>query len=201
MQVAQAVGVSLADETDKDKAFRASHQGKVFGISYDLERWVWSLSEDKLVPLVISLSHIKESDTVENGTIMSVNGKLNHYMWLVPGGPWQRGFLIRLQDSTKPPTERFKVDVMAKEQASWWLTNLRAACEESKILDPRPMGSMVPIHVYTDAAGGDASKIKNGAGAFIPPSHWAYMPWPELIRDNRGNVENVGFAHKLCSIE
>ena len=53
--VASKVGVSLADETDRDKAFRASHTGKVFGITYDLKRWVWHLSDDKLVPILISL--------------------------------------------------------------------------------------------------------------------------------------------------
>ena len=54
-EVAGRVGVSLADETDVDKAFPATHKGKVFGITYDLEAWVWSLSEDKLTPLVLML--------------------------------------------------------------------------------------------------------------------------------------------------
>ena len=41
-QLAGQLGVSLADESDPDKAFETSSTGKVFGISYDLERWVWS---------------------------------------------------------------------------------------------------------------------------------------------------------------
>merc|ERR1711954_400660 len=38
--ICSEIGVSLADESDKDKAFRASHTGTVLGISYDLKRWV-----------------------------------------------------------------------------------------------------------------------------------------------------------------
>ena len=63
------------------------------------------------------------------------------------------------------------------------------------------MGRMNPIHVYTDAAGGDPTKIKNGIGSFTPPEDWCYVPWPEIIRVNRSNSDGVKFAHKLCSLE
>ena len=200
-EVAEFIGVSLADESDQDKAFRASSTGKVFGISYDLRRWVWSLSNDKLIPILITLDKIKKGGRVDNGSIMSLNGKLNHYMWLVPNGPWQRGFLLNMQDSTKPSGHFVEINPLAQEQASWWSQNIRAACEESDILDPRPMGSMLPIEVFTDAAGGDAGKIRNGMGGFIPPHHWFYMPWPQLIRDNRENSLGTRFANKLCTLE
>ena len=68
----------MADEADPDKAFRAASIGKVFGISYDLERWVWYISDDKLIPLLISLSDVKENSKIGNGHMMSLNGKLNH---------------------------------------------------------------------------------------------------------------------------
>ena len=105
--------MSLADETDIDKAFRASSLGKVFGITYDLERWVWRLSDDKLIPIILALNQIKEADMIDNGTVMSLNGKLNHYMWLVPNGPWQRGHLLKLQDSTKSSGHQIPVDDLA----------------------------------------------------------------------------------------
>ena len=200
-EVAERVGVSLADETDVDKAFPASHKGKVLGITYDLENWVWSLSEDKLTPLVHMLNEIITNDTVENRLAMSLNGKLNHYMWLVDGGPWQRGFLLRLQCELKPPGYRVKVDKLAKDQARWWIVSLRAGAEVSRIPDPRGMGSMDPVIVFTDAAGGDSSKIKNGIGGFCPPNDWFYMPWSDLIRTNRPNTDGTKFAHKMCSLE
>ena len=122
-------------------------------------------------------------------------------MWLVPSGPWQLSFLLRLQDSLKPPGAKIEMTKAAREQMTWWLVNLQAAREESKILDPRPMGSMNPVHIYTDAAGGDAGSIRNGIGGFTPPHEWFYMPWPQLIRDNRANTDGVKFAHKMCSLE
>ena len=111
--------------------------------------------------------------------MMSLNGCLNHYMWLVPGGQWQRGFLLRLQDSLKPHGFMFEIPETVKLQAAWWTTHLRAAKEESSIVDPRPMGRMNPVQIYTDAAGGDPNKIKNGIGCYTPPKKWCYMLlWP-----------------------
>ena len=45
--VCKEVGVSLADESDPDKAFNASHVGKVLGIMHDIREWMWWLSPDK----------------------------------------------------------------------------------------------------------------------------------------------------------
>ena len=57
-QIAEELGVRLADESDKDKAFRSSNEGKVFGILYDLQRWVWWISEDKLLPILYALQEV-----------------------------------------------------------------------------------------------------------------------------------------------
>ena len=200
-QICQEIGVSLADESDRDKAFSASHYGKVLGIEYDLRRWVWRIPQDKLTPLLWMLEEVVKNTHIENHLAMSLNGKLNHYMWLVPHGPWQRGFLLRLQISSKPPTYKVKVSALAKEQASWWSVNLRAATKESTIMDPREMGSMDPVMVFTDAAGGNAAKLRNGAGSFCPPNDWCYMPWTPLIRENRPNTLGTKFANKMCCLE
>ena len=63
------------------------------------------------------------------------------------------------------------------------------------------MGSMDPVLVFTDAAGGNAAKIRNGAGGFIPPRDWCYMPWTPLIRENRPNTLGTKFASKMCCLE
>ena len=108
---------------------------------------------------------------------------------------------MKLQNATKPPTHIIKITTQAKDQALWWLGNIKAATEDSTILDPRHMESMRPVHIFSDAAGGDASNIKNGIGAFTPQHHWIYMPWPPIIRDNRMNSEGTRFANKLCTLE
>ena len=101
----------------------------------------------------------------------------------------------------KPPTQKIEVTALAREQAVWWSTNLKAASLESIILDPRQMGSMSPVLVYSDAAGGNAAKLRNGAGSFCPPASWCYMPWPALIRENRENSLGTKFANKMCCLE
>ena len=200
-EVAEKVGVSLAEESDVDKAFSATPCGKVLGVMYDLRRWVWWLSDDKLVPLILMLVKVRDSEVVENGFMMSLNGKLNHYMWLVPGGLWQRGFLLRLQDSKGGAGMNFMVFDLARLQAAWWVENIRAATVESRIPDMRSMSCMLPINVYTDAAGGAEGKLKNGVGGFCPPNDWFYMPWPRIIREGRSNSLGVKFSHKLCCLE
>ena len=110
----------LADESDPGKAFNTSPTGVVLGVEYDLDRWQWWLPENKLVPLVLKLAAIRDSDSVKNSVMLSVNGKLNHYMWLVPGGPWQRGFLLSLQDAGASGSVEFKVNDLARRQAGYW---------------------------------------------------------------------------------
>ena len=66
---------------------------------------------------------------------------------------------------------------------------------------PRIMGCMSQVLVFTDAAGGNASELSNGAGTFCPPFDWSYMPRPALIRENRPNSLGIKFANKLCCLE
>ena len=135
--ISNSLGVSLADESDPDKAFNATHTGKVLGIMYDLKEWRWWLTEDKLIPILSLLTKVSQDEQVKNGEMMTLNGKLNHYMHLVPGGCWQRGFLLKLNDSREPHGVCFKVPELAREQADWWLMHIKAAQVESSILDPR----------------------------------------------------------------
>ena len=63
------------------------------------------------------------------------------------------------------------------------------------------METICPVYVYSDAAGEDIGKIKNGIGGLIPPLDWMYMNWPSLIREKRENSQGGKFAHRLCSLE
>ena len=200
-EIADKVGVSLADGSDPEKAFSCTSKGRVLGISYDLERWVWWLADDKLTPLLHMLDKVKKGGEVSNSHMMTLLGKINHYMALVPHGQWQRGFLLPLQSSLLPPVFMWTVSELARAQADWWLRNLRAAAIESTILDFRPMASMIRKIAFTDAAGGAEGKIKNGVGCFSPPSSWAYMPWPATIRNNIPTSLGVRFANKLSALE
>jgi hypothetical protein len=199
--IASRVGVSLADGSDPEKAFSPTHAGRVLGISYDLRKWLWWLADDKLVPLLHMLKRVKDSEEVSNGFMQSLVGKLNHYMFLVWGGQWQRGFLLQLQDSRLPSVFMWLVSDLARLQAEWWLLNMRAATVATSIQDMRPMETMNAKTVYTDAAGGAEGKKKNGVGCYHPPKNWFYMPWPQLIRYNTPTSLGVRFASKLSALE
>ena len=200
-EVAARVGVLLADESDVDKAFGATHTGKVLGITYNLQSWTGWITDDKLSPLLNMLGTIVASEVVSNGLMLSLNGKLNHYMWLVPGGAWQRGFLLQMQDAGQSHGTEFCVTDLARVQAEWWIINLRVATEYFPLPDPRPMSRMGVKKVFSDAAGGTEAKIANGVGGVCYPSMWFYMPWPDTVRKNLCNSLGVRFANKLSCLE
>ena len=147
------------------------------------------------------LAKVRDSKVISNEHMMSLNGKLNHYMWLAQSGPGQRGFLLQLQDSRAPGNLMFGVSDLVREQANWWIHNLRVAATESSIRDPQPISSMLARPCFTDAAGGSQGKAKSGAGGFCPPHNWFYMPWPKIIQENRQNSLGVRFSQKLCMLE
>ena len=95
----------------------------------------------------------------------------------------------------------FKVPELAREQTDWWLMHSEASKVESSILDQRDHYRMDPVEIFAVAAGGESLRLKNGAGGFCPPESWFYIPWPQLIRDNRENSEGVRFKHKLSCLE
>ena len=63
----------------------------------------------------------------------------------------------------------FEVSDTARTQAAWWVSNLRAAREESRIFDPRDHHRMNPVQIFTDAAGGNARNIESLARGLLPP--------------------------------
>ena len=64
-----------------------------------------------------------------------------------------------------------KITHQARDQAMWRLGNIRAATENSTIMNPRTMEMMGPVHILSNDAGRDAGNIKNGIGAFTPQNH------------------------------
>ena len=46
--ICQRVGVKLAPETDKEKAFSCETRGTVLGVIYDSISWSWNLDSEKI---------------------------------------------------------------------------------------------------------------------------------------------------------
>ena len=84
---------------DKNKTFGTSSTGKVLEILCVQEKLTWTVSVEKLTPLVLMLSHVKNTGGIEKVYMMSLNGCFYHYMLLVQDGTGQRSFLLKMQNS------------------------------------------------------------------------------------------------------
>jgi hypothetical protein len=47
-EVAQKIGVQLADRSDPEKTFGPCKRGTKLGVHYDTESWTWSIPAEKL---------------------------------------------------------------------------------------------------------------------------------------------------------
>ena len=195
-KVAKEMGVKLASRDDPDKSFGPQDEGKVLGLMYNLKKFTWWIDQRKYAELMGLLDMVVNSVIVKNELVLALMGKINHMMWVVEDGPWQRGFLMKLGDSGKPGHIEMVVSALARKQADWWMRNLRAAVKHSLILDTRLMMRSSRIRAWCDAAGGVEEKVKNGVGGVIDGGFWWYCPWPQNIRGNYCNRRGVRFAHK-----
>lgn len=59
-KVAKKIGVQVADETDPDKCFKSTNEGKVLGIMYNLHTWTCWIPEDKLIPILYLLAEVRD---------------------------------------------------------------------------------------------------------------------------------------------
>ena len=83
--------MSLADRSDKDKSFAPSTTGKVLGVDYDTENFSWTIRQDKMTRILLMLKEAVDSETISVEHMLSLKGKLIHYMFLVPGGMYRLG--------------------------------------------------------------------------------------------------------------
>ena len=85
-ELAAKVGVSLASEDNKSKAFGPSTVGEVLGLDYDSEKGRNWIPQDKSARLIRELCEIMDMKGATNEDWMKVSGKLNHYHPLVKNG-------------------------------------------------------------------------------------------------------------------
>ena len=204
-KVCAEVGVKLAPEGDKDKAFPPDTVGTILGIEYDTVKFQWRIPRVKASYITQTLYKIIDGDTVTNGEIMKLSGRLDHYYPLVPGGKFERFWISRLSDSLKPKHMPVQPDRLAMSQARWWVWNVTASLEWNTIPDVRDLRPAHYIPLFPDAAGGSDQNIALGFGGCIWTERgtipWCYLPWPELIREDRKNRWGMKFARKLSVLE
>ena len=203
------IGVRLASPEDgPGKTFSVCQKGEVLGIDYDLTNWTWNIPEAKMLRLLQDVKLIAESKHVSEGHLEMVAGKLNHYHPVVPGGKWERSWILRLLKVATWTKEDAKVDGASREQAQWWIAALQTCAGGTRIPDPRNFMAAAAWDVYTDAAGaGDWGEKTPGMGGVtwnLPTPTcmaWTQWPWPKWIREGKESKLGTTFAHKLTTLE
>ena len=199
------IGVRLAPEGDPDKAFDATTEGVILGLSYNTVTWTWTFCKAKLAKLESLLFMVLNQDEMELRQVESLSGKLNHY-WPVISlrGRWERGFIVYKAADNNHRGKDLKVDVRdpnLKRQALFWLRHLQLAKESQPIPDPASNFRSEPFILYPDAAGASASNMKLGMGGVawnIRGRPMLMMSWPERLRQEDGVP---CFSNKLTMLE
>ena len=203
--VCQEVGVVLAPEGDKDKAFPPDTEGTILGVEYNSENFTWRAPTQKVAYICETLYKIVNREDVTMDEALTMMGRLNHYFPLITGGKFERHWLGEMTDSEKPKYTKVKVTDLARAQARWWIWNLLANQEWSRIPDIRNIFPANVVNLYPDAAGGSDVDIGRGLGGCIGQDEsnipWVYLPWSKLIRNDQKNRLGDRFANKLTMLE
>ena len=202
--VCKKVGVSLADEADREKAFGPSRAGVVLGINFDLVRMTWSMPEKKANRTLALLWRVLRGRGGSRKELESLIGKITHYMVLVPFGKWERSWLLESINSPRSDASKFiSLEGIALEQLRWWIGSIHLARVGDKIPDPRRFVPRVYLAMFPDAAGGSEDR-RAGCGSWFQTSEqnpWIYMAWPKLVQTNMAGSAGVTFGKKLTTLE
>ena len=179
--ICQRVGVKLAPETDKEKAFSCETRGTVLGVIYDSISWSWNLDSEKIKILLHLLYDMVNSSSVANGDAMTVSGKIAHYAPLFPGSKWWKKPITSLPDHESHKKKVLQIPPLTRKAIRWWIISInRLRLGNLPIKDPLALFPSPSITVYTDASGvhNDRNRLKRGGGVFLPSNLLVRIIWP-----------------------
>jgi hypothetical protein len=199
-QVALQVGVRLAPEEDKEKAFAPCHEGTVLGVTYNTLEWTWAIPQDKLMRFARQLRLVMSVDQMRQGEIWSVAGRVMHYAPLIPTGRFNLDHIIRANGFSKDRDCMVPVDAALKRQCWFWYTLVLVCAGGARIPS---VGRKLPPwtrECYTDAAGGTLEGVGRGVGA-VSLDWWVYVPWPRKINCGVKAADGKKLSRKLSALE
>ena len=199
------VGVILAPEGDKDKAFPPTTEGTILGVEYDSETFMWRIPEQKAAYICQTLYKIMDGESVTNEEVLTMMGRINHYFPLIVGAKFERHWLSEMGDALKPKYWTVRPSRLARDQARWWAWALLANQSWARIPDIRNFFPANVVNLYPDAAGGSDTDIRRGLGGCIwledTRRPWVYLLWSKAIRSGRRNNLGHKFNAKLTMLE
>jgi hypothetical protein len=201
-QVAEQVGVKLADRADPEKTFAPCKRGTVLGVEYDTEAWTWTIPQEKLVRLRQAVREVLGSDQVTVRAAQSLVGKLLHIRPLLPAAKFNMAHIMLLSaEANRHDNQnvRIQVTVQARRQLAFWLLLLEACPGHLAI--PREVVPMPwALHAFTDAAGGSLDRLGAGTGGVLG-EWWFYVPWAKRINAGGWRIEGKKVGRKLSALE
>ena len=190
--VADFTGIHLASENDAEKAFSPTKSGIILGITYSVEDFTWRLAPSKVDKMANLLFDVLENDSLPNGTLKTLLGKLNHYMGVF-GTKFERTFIQKCHIDSAPKFQLVPISANAKSQAGHWLREITRAEEFNPIPYYKTVTSPSPYVIHADASGGNSGGF--GALMELPDGNtlWSLGSW--------GKREDPTLTAKLTFLE
>jgi hypothetical protein len=199
-KVADTLGVALCGTEDPEKAFSPGTRGLVLGVLYDTVNWTWEIPAEKVTRLAHQIRSVIEAETVMQGEIWSLAGRIMHYAPLIPGGRMNLCYIMLANAESTDRKHIVHVTASLKRQLWFWLTMVKASSGYCRIPDqafPLPAWA---VDFFTDSAGGSLDGSARGAGG-VSGRWWFQIPWGQKI--NGGALANDGkkLGRKMSALE
>ena len=183
--ISDTVGVSLADLSDKEKAFNLESVGVVLGLDYDIPRWKVSIPEDKQARFMRSLIFAWQENGCVKKTLRQIVGKVEHYSLIIPDSRWYRKPLWEALDEDLKEDAFINFDEDTMMCIKYWIVQLDRM-KETSIPDLREGFPAYYIEIATDAAGLNEKTCNwKGAGVILPNGNWVAFRWPKIFKWRR----------------
>ena len=201
-EIAERIGVSLAGEENRAKAFGPCTRGEVLGLNYNTQYWKCWIPREKSTRLIRELYGILEDGGTSNGEWMKVSGKINHYHPLLLNGRFNRTLIQHAVKQEQKQEARIELKPETRIQVIWWILNLRVlGSKGGEIMDPKDHLPARALDLHGDAAGGDTSdKLKGWGVCCLKTGEWKRKAWPKFILTNK-KIKGINYGRKLTLLE
>ena len=204
-ELCEYIGVRLAPEEDPSKCFPCSENGSILGLEYSLHDWTWTLSKKKAMKILSDCREIIEKGKVPVKTLKSLVGRIEFYKVLIPGGNWERGFLLKDASSSENLQKLVNCSANTISQTQYWARAISSSLDNpSHIPDPHVYVPMKSVDIYTDAAGVSASDFGLGLGGLMNidnMTRYVYVQHSKLIRSAQNSCDGEAPGRKLSFLE
>ncbi len=198
--ICSEVGISLADDSDPDKAFGPCTKGVLLGVCFDTVSWTFSIPKEKIDRYVNDIVALLQTAEAELVMVQSTVGKIMYVAPLVPGGKYHLSEDIKASVGDKPK------DIVVfnegfRRQLEWWMSML-LICQDMPI--PSGDEGVAPpwaVICDTDPAGSSLIEGGRGCGAVLGQA-WVLLSWPQYINSKKvATCCGSKWRHKLSFLE